>query len=104
MALLVAVAQLDRLVGAGRGAGGHGGAAEGAALQSDVDLDGRIAPGVQDLPGLNIDDCSHGPLGVLGVSTAPDVLHPFGAGGRASALAEREVGSAQSREWVGQYA
>src|SRR3546814_2741533 len=42
IALLVAVAQLDRLVGAGRGAGGHGGAAEGAALQSDVDLDGRI--------------------------------------------------------------
>src|SRR3546814_763798 len=83
IALLVAVAQLDRLVGAGRGAGGHGGAAEGAALQSDVDLDGRIAPGVQDLPGLNIDDCSHGPLGVLGVSTAPDLLHQFGAGGRA---------------------
>ena len=43
VAILVAVAQLHRLMDAGRGAGGHGGATEGAALQGHVDLDRRIA-------------------------------------------------------------
>src|SRR3546814_8219784 len=58
----------------------HRGAPEGAAFQGDVDFDGGIAPGVENLPGLNIDDCGHGPLGVLGVSAAPDLLHQLGAG------------------------
>src|SRR3546814_149276 len=80
IALLVAVAQLDGLVRAGGGAGGRRGAAEGAAFQGDVDFDGGIAPGVENLPGLDIDDCGYGPLGVLGVSAAPDVLHQLGAG------------------------
>jgi hypothetical protein len=39
VAFLVAVAQFERLVLAGAGPGGHGGAAEGAAGESDVDLD-----------------------------------------------------------------
>src|SRR3546814_21000910 len=57
----------------------HRGAPEGAAFQGDVDFDGGIAPGVENLPALDIDDCGHGPLGVLGVSPAPDVLHQLGA-------------------------
>ena len=54
VALLVAVAQLDGLVRAGGGAGGHGGAAERAVLEHDVDLDGRIAAAVEDLAGVDI--------------------------------------------------
>ena len=49
VALLVAVAELDRLVGAGAGPRGHGGPAERAVGQDDVDLDGRVAPAVEDL-------------------------------------------------------
>ena len=45
IALLVAVAQLHRLMGAGGGARRHGGAAEGAALQPHIDLDGRDCRG-----------------------------------------------------------
>ena len=51
--LLVAVAQLDRLVLAGAGAGRDGGAAERAVLEQDVHLDGRVAAGVEDLPALD---------------------------------------------------
>jgi hypothetical protein len=46
VAALVAVAQLDRLVGAGRGARRHGGAAHRAVFEHDVDLDGRVAAAV----------------------------------------------------------
>ena len=59
VALLVAVAQLDRLVRAGRGAGRHGGAAHGAAFELDLDLDGGIAATVQDFAGANVDDGAH---------------------------------------------
>ena len=48
---LVAVAEFDGLVFAGRGAGGNGGAAEGAGGEADVDLDGRIAAGIDDFAG-----------------------------------------------------
>ena len=51
VALLVAVAQLQRLVLAGRRARRHGGGADRAGLQLDVDLDGRIAARIQDLAG-----------------------------------------------------
>ena len=58
-ALLVAVAQLHRLMRAGRGAGRHGGAAEGAVLQGHVDLHRRIAAAVEDLPADDVDDGGH---------------------------------------------
>ena len=58
-ARLVAVAQLDRLVRAGRGAGRHGGAAHGAVLEHHVDLDRRIAAAVEDLAGDDVDDGGH---------------------------------------------
>src|SRR5262249_8193191 len=46
---LAAVAQLERFVLAGRRAGRDGGAAEAAVAQQTVDLDGRVAAGVEDL-------------------------------------------------------
>src|SRR5581483_10234852 len=54
-----AVAQLDRLVHARRGAGGDGGAAERARLEAYVDLDGRVAARVEDLAGADIGDRCH---------------------------------------------
>ena len=48
-ARLVAVAQLDRFVGAGRGAGRHRRAPDRAVGEDDVDLDRRIAARVEDL-------------------------------------------------------
>jgi hypothetical protein len=51
IAFLVAVAQFDGLVLAGGGAGGHRGAAEGAAGEFHVDFDGRIAAGIDDFAG-----------------------------------------------------
>ena len=56
IAALVAVAQLDRLARAGGGARRHGRAAEGAALQDDVGLDGGVAAAVQDLAAADRDD------------------------------------------------
>src|SRR5439155_16218307 len=47
---LVAVAQLDCLVQAGRGSRGDAGPAEGAVLEADVHLDRRIAARIEDLP------------------------------------------------------
>ena len=60
IARLVAVAQLDRLVRAGRGAGRHRGAAARAVLQHDVDFDGRIAAAVEDFAADNVDNGGHG--------------------------------------------
>ena len=59
VAVLVAVAQFDRLVLAGRGAAGHGGPADAAVLQEDIDLDGGVAAGVEDLAGLDHLDETH---------------------------------------------
>ena len=59
IALLVAVAQLDGLVRAGRGARRHAGAAARAVLKHDIDLDGRIAAAVQNFPADNVDDGGH---------------------------------------------
>lgn len=59
IARLVAVALFHRLMGAGRGARGHGGAAHGAVLQRHVDLDGRVAAAVQNFTGINVDDGGH---------------------------------------------
>ena len=55
----VAVAQLHRLMRAGRGAGRHRGAPKGAAVQGHVALDGRVAAAVEDFAGGQIDDRGH---------------------------------------------
>ena len=57
---LVAVAQLEGLVLAGRGAGGDGRPADGAAGELAVHLEGGVAAGVQDLSGLQGRDGQHG--------------------------------------------
>ncbi len=57
---LVAVTQLDRLMRAGGRAGWYRGTAFRPALQRHVDLDGRIAAAVEDFPGGDVDDRSHG--------------------------------------------
>ena len=49
----VAVAQLDRLVGTGRGAGRHRRPTDRAVGQDDVDLDGRVAARIEDLAGVD---------------------------------------------------
>ncbi len=59
IALLVAVAQLDRFMRAGRGAGRHRGAADDAAFQRDVDFDGGIAAAVENLAADDVRDCAH---------------------------------------------
>src|SRR5262249_25066244 len=64
VASLVAVAQLDRLVLARRGAGGHGSPPARAVFKDDVDLDGRIAAAVKDFAADDVDNGGHG-LAVL---------------------------------------
>ncbi len=59
IALLVAVAQFDRLMRAGRGAGRHGRTPLGAGFQRDIHLDGGIAPAVQDFTGAKVGDAAH---------------------------------------------
>ena len=53
---LVAVAQLAGLVDAGGSAGGNGSAADGAVVQRDLDLNGGVAAGVQNLSGHHVND------------------------------------------------
>src|SRR6185312_7949917 len=79
IASLVAVAELDRLMRAGRRARRHGGAAQGAGLQRDFDLDGGIAAAVQDLAAVDVDNGAH---------AAPDV---DGGTRKGSAAARRRV-------------
>src|SRR5439155_9982133 len=55
----VAVAELDSLVRAGGRARRHAGQAHAAVGQYDLDLDGRIAPRVEDLAGLDALDRAH---------------------------------------------
>ena len=59
VARLVAVAQFDRLMRAGRGAGGNGGAAHRPVFENDLDLDGGIAAAVENFPRDNVDDGGH---------------------------------------------
>ena len=65
VATLVAVTQLDRLEGAGGRPGRDRGAADRAVVQADLDLDGRIASRVQDLPGDDHFDGGHLSCGSL---------------------------------------
>ena len=65
IALLVAVAQLDRFMRTGRGAGGNRGAAQAAVLEHHVDLDGGIAAAVENFAADDVDDGGHAGSGVL---------------------------------------
>jgi hypothetical protein len=56
----LAVAQLHRLVSAGRGPGRHRRAALGTVLQKDIDLNGGIAPAVEYFAGIDVDYRAHG--------------------------------------------
>ena len=56
---VAAVAQLDGLVGAGARAARDRGPAPGARDQLDLDLDGRVAAGVEDLPPDDVLDDAH---------------------------------------------
>ncbi len=62
VALLVAVAKLDGLVIAGAGPGGYGGPAQSAVLEDDVDFDGGIAAGIENLARLDVFDNAHNSL------------------------------------------
>ena len=62
---VAAVAQLDRLELAGRGAGGHRGAAARAGLERDLDLDRRVAARVEDLARVDGGDGAHGRASLL---------------------------------------
>src|SRR5262249_32985847 len=54
IAFLVAVAQLAGLVGAGAGARGDGGPANGPVGQGDFDFERRVAAAVEDFAGVNV--------------------------------------------------
>ena len=56
---VAAVAQLDRLELAGRGPGRDDGAALGPAVEEDLDLDGGVAPRVEDLTSDDVFDGAH---------------------------------------------
>ena len=60
VALLVAVAQLDRLERSGAGAAGDGRAGDRAVVERDLDLDGGVAARVEDLAGSDGVDARHG--------------------------------------------
>jgi hypothetical protein len=55
----VAVAQLERFVFTGRCARRHGEAAAAATLQNDVDLDRRVAAGVENFTCFDVGDVRH---------------------------------------------
>jgi hypothetical protein len=55
----IVVPQLDGLPFTGRGTRWHGRTAGGARDKGDLDLDGRVAPGVEDLASMQVDD-GHG--------------------------------------------
>ena len=59
---VAAVAQLDRLVDAGGGAGRDGRPAGRARPSDDLHLDGRVAAGVEDLAGVDAGDAAHSTL------------------------------------------
>ena len=88
VAALVAVAQLDRLVGAGRGARRHRRPADRAVAEDDVDLDRRIAARVEDLARVDELDRSCSCLrsrsdrGLPGLRLRRRLARPAGPGGR----------------------
>ena len=63
VAVVVAVAQLVRLEGAGGRAGGDGRALDDAVVEQHLDLDGRVAARIQDLArAYSLDECHSGLL------------------------------------------
>jgi hypothetical protein len=70
------VAQLHRLERAGGGAAGDGRPGERPVVQPDLDLDGGIAAGVEDLAGADCQDGCHG--FTLTTLAAPEEDHPPG--------------------------
>ena len=62
---IAAVAELDRLVLAGRRAARHGGPPGRPAGEHDVDLDGRVPARVEDLAALHVHDLTHGSATVV---------------------------------------
>ena len=123
---VAAVAQLHRLELAGRGAGGHRGAAGGARLQQHVDLDCRVAAAVEDLPRVHLLDLAQpastwsrnrsaalrsASSGSTPASTAPFtaassaarvvVIGPIPAEAGVRRLAEHLLGVERGREGVG---
>ena len=68
---LAAVAQLDGLVGAGAGAARHDGPPARAREQLDLDLDGGVAPRVEDLAPDDLDDRAHRRTLLYASVTAP---------------------------------
>src|SRR4029453_12633929 len=56
---VLAVAQLDGLELTRRRAGGHDGAPLGPRGEEDLDLDGRVTPGVEDLTARDVLDARH---------------------------------------------
>ena len=67
----LAVAQLDRLVLARRGAGRDRGAAERARVEADLDLDRRVPARVEDLAAVDVDDLAQGVLVLTDENTRP---------------------------------
>src|SRR5690606_26742876 len=59
VAARVAVAALDRLEGTGGGTRGDGRASDRAVVEGDLDLDGGVASGVEDLAGADGLDAGH---------------------------------------------
>ena len=58
---IAAVSQLERLVHAGRRAGGNRGASGRSRLERDLDLDRRVAAGIEDLASVDTGDAAHAP-------------------------------------------
>ena len=56
---LVAVPQLECLAGAGGSTRGDGRATDGAVRGDHISLDGRVAAGIHDLTGADVDDLRH---------------------------------------------
>jgi len=56
----VAVAKLPRLVHAGARPARHGSRADRVVIERDIDFDRRIAPAVEDLASVNLNDHAHG--------------------------------------------
>src|SRR5690606_28842058 len=72
---LVAVAQLDGFLGAGRGAGRHHRAAEAAGGQRDLGFEGGIAAAVAAFAGVGPGDSGHGGIvmGQISESVIPSI-------------------------------
>ena len=96
---VAAVAELDRLVLPGRGAGRHERHAERTGLEADLDLHRRISPRVDDLTAVHVNDRSHdfllfdGPKTIEGSWAASAVPSPVRARSSFAAWYQRSCAS-----------